>query len=64
MKIINKQGFFVRFQTAGHSGFIDDTEIRFAAKTDSSEPTKREDVWIDTFNSRYPLGLNNIDPCH
>ena len=54
-------GFFAHFQTAGHSGFINDTEIRFIDKTDPSDPTRREDFWIDT---RYPQGLNNIDPYH
>ena len=30
-------GFFAHFQTAGHSGFINDTEIRFIDKTDPSD---------------------------
>ena len=29
-------GFFALFQTAGHSGFINDTEIRFIDKTDQA----------------------------
>ena len=57
-------GFFAHFQTAGHSGFINDTEIRFIDKTDPSDPTRREDFWIDTLKTRYPQGLNNIDPYH
>ena len=32
-------GFFAHFQAAGHSGFINDTEIRFIDKTDPSDPT-------------------------
>ena len=36
------------FQTAGHSGFINYTEIRFTDKIDPSDPTRREDFWIDT----------------
>ena len=32
-------GFFANFQTAAHSGFINDTEIRFIDKTDPSDPT-------------------------
>ena len=39
-------GFFAHFQTAGHSGFINDTEIRFIDKTDPSDPTRREDFSI------------------
>ena len=57
-------GFFAHFQTAGHSGFINDTEIRFIDKTDPSDPTRREDFWIDTLKTRYLQGLNNIDPYH
>ena len=57
-------GFFAHFQTAGHSGFISDTEIRFINKRDPSDTTRREDFWIDTLKSRHPQGLNNIDPYH
>ena len=55
-------GFFAHFQTADHSGFINDTEIRFIDKTDPYDPTRREDFWIDTL--KYLLGRNNIDPYH
>ena len=57
-------GFFAHFQTAGHSGFINDTEIRFIDKTDPSDPTRREDSCIDTLKTRYPQGLDNIDSYH
>ena len=50
-------GFFALFQTAGHSGFINDTEIRFIDKTDPSDPTTREDFGIDTLKTRYPRDL-------
>ena len=30
-------GYFAQFQIAGHSGFINDTEIRFIVKTDHSD---------------------------
>ena len=46
------------------AGFINDTEIRFTDKTDPSDPTRRENFWIDTLKTRYPQGLNNIDPYH
>ena len=39
-------GFFTHLQTAGHSGFINDTKIRFIDKTDPTEPTRRADFWI------------------
>ena len=57
-------GFFAHFQTAGHNGFINNTETRFIDKTDPSDPTRHEDFWIDTLKTRYPQGLNNIDPNH
>ena len=52
-------GFFAHFQTAGHSGFINDTEIRFIDKTG---PSRHEDLWIDTLKTHDPQGLHNIDP--
>ena len=55
--------FFAHFQTAGHSGFINDTEIRFIHKTDHSDPTRHEDFWIDTLKTHYPQG-RNIDLYH
>ena len=55
-------GFFAHFQTAGHSGFINDTEIRFIGKTDPSERYRREDFWIDTLKTRYSQGYNKLDP--
>ena len=51
-------------KTAGYSGFINDTEIRFTDRTDLSNPTRRKDFWIDTLKTRYPHGLNNVDPYH
>ena len=54
-------GFFAHFQTAGHNGFINNTEIIFIDKTDS---TRREDFWTDTLKTRYLQGLNDIDPYH
>ena len=50
-------GFFAHFQTAGHSGFINDAKIRLIDKTDPSDPTRREDFWIDTLKTRYPQGV-------
>ena len=51
-------------KTAGCSGFINDTEIRFTDRTDPSNPTRRKDFWIDNLKTRYPNGLNNVDPYH
>ena len=41
-------GFFANFQTAGHSGFVNDTEIRYIDKTDSPDTNRREHFGIDT----------------
>ena len=55
-------GFFAQFETAGHGCFINVTEIRFIDKIDPSDPTRREEVWIDTLKT--PQGLNSIDQYH
>ena len=57
-------GLFTHFQTAGHSGFINDTEVRFIDKMDPSDPTRHEDFWIDTLKFHYLQGLHDIDPYH
>ena len=46
---ISKLAFFGYFQSLYHNGFLEDTEITFINKTDPSNPTRREDFWIDTF---------------
>ena len=53
-KVYKQAGFFAHFQTAGHSGFINESEIRFIDKTDSSGPTRREDLLIVALKTRYP----------
>ena len=57
-------GFFSHLQTAGHPGFINDSEIRSIDKTDPSESTKREDVWIDTLKTRFFSYNNNVHCTH
>ena len=61
---LKQAAFFAHSQTAGHSGFINDTEIRFIDKTHPSVTTIREDFWIDSLKTRFPKGLNNTDPYH
>ena len=55
---------FAHFQSSDHDGLLDDTEITFIDKTNPSDPTRREEFWIDTLKNRYPLGLNNMDAYH
>ena len=57
-------GFFAHFQNLDHNGFLEDTKTTFSDKTDTSNPTRREEFWIDTLKTPYPLGLNNIDAYH
>ena len=57
-------GYFAQFQIAGHSGFINDTEIRFIVKMDLSDPTRTDNFWINTLKTRNPQGLNSIDQYH
>ena len=57
-------GLFAHFQIGGHSGFINDTEVRFIDKMEPSDPTRHEDFWIDTLKFHYLQGLHNIDPYH
>ena len=52
----NQADFFAHFQTAGHSGFINDTEIKFTDKTDPSDPTRCEDFWINTLKNLLSRG--------
>ena len=59
-----KPGFFAHFQTAGHSGFVNYTKIRFIDKTDPSDPTRCKDFGINPLKSYYPQGFSNIYPYH
>ena len=58
---LKQAGFFAHFQGLEHNGLLEDTEITF---TDPSDPTRREEFWIDTLKTPYPLGLNNVDAYH
>ena len=46
------------------NAFINGTEIRLIDKTVPSDPTRREEFWIDTLKTHYAQDLNNIDPYH
>ena len=53
-------GFFTPFQSSDHNSFLEDTDITFIDKTNPSDSTKRENFWIDTLKTHYPLGLNSF----
>ena len=57
-KNTNKQAFFAHFQTAGHRGFIIDTEIK------SIGSTRQNNFWKSTVETCFLQGLKNIDPYH
>ena len=52
---------FEHFNLPGHSGFLEDVIITLIDKTDPTCPTKREDYWIHTLNTKAPMGLNVED---
>ena len=46
------------FMGEDHQGLEKDVEITLIDKTDTSDPTKREDFWIRTLGTMAPKGLN------
>ena len=43
---------YEHFQLPGHTGFLQDTYGTLIGKTDSRAPTKREDYWIHTLETK------------
>ena len=58
---IKQAEFFAHFQSLDHNVFLEDTEFMFIDKTDPSDPTRREEFWIDTLKTRYPLEFNIME---
>ena len=46
------------FQLPGHDNFLQDIYVTLTDKTDPRAPTKREDYWIHTRQTKAPMGLN------
>ena len=46
------------FQLPGHTRFLQETNVALIDKTDPTAPTKREDYWIHTLQTKAPMGLN------
>ena len=59
MKEDQQAGFLAHFETTNRSSSIDDAEIRFINQSDTSDSSKRKNIWIDILKTRYPQGLNN-----
>ena len=54
--------FCEHFNLPGHSGFLSNVSVTLIDKTDSKNPTKREDYWIHTLKTKAPLGCN-VENC-
>ena len=52
------------FSTAGHRGFIYETEIRFKDKRNLSDSTRSETFRVNTHNTCFPKVLKTIYPYH
>ena len=52
---------FSYFSMAVHDGFLNDVFITFTAKTDPSDPLRREDYWRQTLKTIVPYRLNIED---
>ena len=50
--------FHKHFLSQGHSGLLNDAEVKLIDKTDPFSPTEREDFWIAKLGTHYPAGLN------
>ena len=50
--------FYDHFLREGHKGLINDIAIVFINKTDSSNPTRREEFWRKKLETLAPYGLN------
>ena len=49
------------FESEGHTEFLDDVSVTLIGKTDCSNPTKRDNYWMQTIRTFAPYGLNVVD---
>ena len=45
------------FDLRGHTSFLEDVTVTLIDKTDSRNPTERENYWIYTLKTKAPMGL-------
>ena len=50
--------FYDHYLSEGHNGLINDLEIVFIDKNDSSDPTRREEFWRNKLKTLVSFGLN------
>ena len=56
-----KEHLYKYFESEGHTEFLDDVSITLIDKIDGSNPTKRENYWMQTLKAYAPYGLNIAD---
>ena len=49
------------FESEGHTEFLDDVSVTLIGKTDCSNPTNRDNYWMQTLKTFAPYGLNVVD---
>ena len=52
---------YEHFDLPGHTSFLENVTVTLIDKTDSKNPTERENYWIYTFKPKAPMGLNMED---
>ena len=56
-----QEHLYKHFESEEHTEFLDDVSITLIDKTDGSNPTKRENYWMQTLKTFTPYGLNFVD---
>ena len=56
-----QQHLYKHFESEGHTEFLDDVSVKLIHKTDGSNPTKRENYWIQTLKKFAPYDINVVD---
>ena len=56
-----QEHLYKHFESEGRTEILDDISITLIDKTDGSDPTKRENYWMQTLKTFAPYGLNVED---
>ena len=51
---------FEHFAFNGHNGFLEDFTITLIDKTDTADPTRREEYWRRVLKTVSPYGLKTV----
>ena len=52
-----QEHLYKHFESEVHTEFLDDVSATLVDKTDGSNPTKRENYWMQTLKTFAPYGL-------